>query len=213
MKDIVISTKESFNQKAYWNKPILYNGGVPDAEMIELFDQNGYDLTSLEQLYAKSNLGPDKGHRYRRALKYSWFTQPEKTTGAVLNHACLFERKGYTGSALEQLSKWAEKNNLIYKLIKIKPKWGIDFSMDYVDNNGNTFEVFHWEFDGFNFDEVLQKKQQLEQKIISIDWDEAGKEMLKRKNEWHHLEFFEQSDWKCNFFGIEKERFKLVLWA
>ena len=213
MQDIVISGSEKFNQKAHWNKAIVHNGGVPDAGMVELFDQNGYDLTPLEQLYAKANLGPDKGHRYRRALKYEWFKQTEKTTGAVLNHACLFERKGYTGLALEQLSNWAQKNNLIYKLIKIKPKWGIDFSMDYVDNTGNTFELFHWEYDGFNFDEVLQKKKLIEQKLLKIDWDEAGKEMLKRKNEWHHLEFFEQSDWKCNFFGIEKERFKLVLWA
>ena len=34
----------------------------------------------------------------------------------------------------------------------------------------------------------------------------------ERKEEWHSLGFFEQSDWKTNFFGIDKERFKMVLW-
>ena len=45
----------------------------------------------------------------------------------------MFERKGYTGAALDQLTEWAKKNNLIYKLIAIRPKWGLDFSIDYVD--------------------------------------------------------------------------------
>jgi hypothetical protein len=36
--------------------------------------------------------------------------------------------------------------------------------------------------------------------------------MIRRKSEWHHLGFFEQSAWKTEFFGMEKERFKMVLW-
>ena len=100
----------------------LYNGGVPTADLINLFDQNGYDLTELEQYYAKANVNPGMPHRYHKALKQDWFTQEEKTTGAILNHSLLFERKGYTGAALDQLKDWAKKNNLIYKLIAIRPK-------------------------------------------------------------------------------------------
>ena len=48
--------------------------------------------------------------------------------------------------------------------------------------------------------------------LASIDWDHAGEQMLLHKDKWHHLGFFEQSDWKCNFFGIPKERFKMVIW-
>ena len=80
------------------------------------------------------------------------------------------------------------------------------------DAKGNTFEIFHWEFDGFDFGEINAKKQEIEKQFASIDWDDAGKEMLKVKDQWHHLGFFEQSDWKCDFFGIEKERFKMVIW-
>lgn len=212
MNDLKL-TRATFNQNKYWTKPLVYVSNTPTADSVELFDQNGYDLTDLEQKYAKSNMGNDKGHRYRKALKEEWFTQPEKTTGAVLNHACLFERKSYNGAALEQLQKWAKTNNLLYKLISMRSKWGMDFSMDYVDESGNAFEVFHWEYDGFSFDEINDKKSYIEEKFLSIDWDEAGKEMLQRKNEWHHLGFFEQSDWKCKFFGIEKERFKMVIWS
>ncbi len=214
MNDLTL-TGNRLNQNGHWKKVLtwpLYNGGVPTADLINLFDQNGYDLTELEQYYAKANVNPGMSHRYHKALKQDWFTQEEKTTGAILNHSLLFERKGYTGAALDQLKEWAKKNNLIYKLIAIRPKWGLDFSIDYVDNEGNAFEIFHWEFDGFDFGEINAKKQEIEKTLSSIDWDDAGKEMLKVKDQWHHLGFFEQSDWKCKFFGIEKERFKMVIW-
>jgi hypothetical protein len=85
--------------------------------------------------------------------------------------------------------------------------------MDYVDRSGNTFEVLHWEWDSFNYDEIQLVKQQIEPILSNIDWQDAGKEILKYKDQWHHLSFFGQSDWKCNYFGIPKEQFKMVAWA
>ncbi|SOD21184.1 hypothetical protein [Nitrosomonas ureae] len=201
-----------FTSSGYWNRP-LESSNPPTARELALFDQNGYDLTDLEQRYAEVNCVLAKAHReHRRALKSPWFTQPERVEGAVLNHSLLFERKGYTGEALEQLEQWAQANPLVYKIIRMRPKWGLDFSMDYVDRAGNVFEVLHWEYDGFDFEEVETRKQQLEPKLAAIDWDDAAASILKLKDQWHHLDFFAQSDWKCNYFGIVKERFKMVIW-
>ncbi len=201
-----------FTPNGYWNRP-LESSNPPTARELALFDQNGYDLTDLEQCYAEVNCALAKAHReHRRALKLPWFTQPERVEGAVLNHSLLFERKGYSGEALEQLEQWAQANPLVYKIIRMRPKWGLDFSMDYVDRAGNVFEVLHWEYDGFDFEEVETRKQQLEPKLAAIDWDDAAASILKLKDQWHHLDFFAQSDWKCNYFGIVKERFKMVIW-
>ncbi|MBY0475897.1 MAG: hypothetical protein K2Q13_12740 [Nitrosomonas sp.] len=205
-------TNNQFTPNGYWNQP-LGSLNPPTARELALFDQNGYDLTDLEQCYAEVNLTPAKAHReHRRALKLPWFTQPERVEGAVLNHSLLFERKGYTGEALEQLERWTQTNPLVYKIIRMRPKWGLDFSMDYADRAGNVFEVLHWEYDGFDFDEVEAHKRQLEPKLAAIDWDDAAASVLKLKDQWHHLDFFAQSDWKCNYFGIVKERFKMVIW-
>ncbi|PSJ18053.1 hypothetical protein [Nitrosomonas supralitoralis] len=205
-------TSNQFTSKGYWERP-LECLNPPTANELALFDQNGYDLTELEQCYAEVNLTPAQPHReHRRALKTHWFTQPERVEGAVLNHSLLFERKGYAGAALEQLERWAQTNPLVYKIIRMRPKWGLDFSMDYVDRAGNVFEVLHWEYDGFDFDEVETRKRQLEPKLAVIDWDDAAASILKLKVQWHHLDFFAQSDWKCNYFGIVKERFKMVIW-
>lgn len=205
-------TNNQLNPIGYWDQP-LDELCPPLACELALFDQNGYDLTDLEQRYAEANLTLIHAHRkHRYALKASWFTQPDRVEGAVLNHSLLFERKGYTGEALEQLQRWAQTNPLVYKIIRMRPKWGLDFSMDYADRAGNVFEVLHWEYDGFDFEEVAERKQQLEAKFAAIDWDHAAVSILKLKHNWHHLDFFAQSDWKCNYFGIVKERFKMVIW-
>jgi hypothetical protein len=206
-------TQNKFNSNPYWSNPISQEI-IPSIEQTELFDQNGYDLTPLEQLYAEANGQAGRWHRPNHyALKRDWFIDEENSvTGAHINHALLFERKGYAEAALAQLEDWAQHNNLIYKIIKMRPKWGMDISVDYVDADGHVFELLHWEYDGFNYQEIADKKTHIEKFLVTVDWNSAAAEMIRRKSEWHHLSFFEQSAWKTEFFGMEKERFKMVLW-
>ena len=206
-------TQNCLNPNPHWNWPIEQLE-QPSPEEVSLFDQNGYDLTELEQKYSHANNEPGQYHRSNHvALKYEWFTENDTgLEGSHINHALLFERKGYVGEALKQLQHWAKTNSQIYKIIKMRPKWGMDISIDYTDAQGNVFEVLHWEWDSFEYDEAQEKKTRIEPFLESVDWNDAAQRILKRKDEWHHLGFFEQSEWKTRFFGIEKERFKMVLW-
>jgi hypothetical protein len=209
----VIVTDNQFDPQGYWTKPIFKLLYIPLIEDVALFDQNGFDLTVIEQHYANSNLKSAKDHReHRHAVKQDWFVQAPQIEGCVLNHSLLFERKGYAGSALEELKYWAKSLPLLHKIIAIRPKWGLDFSMDYVDREGNAFEVLHWEWDSFNYDEISAIKLEIEPTLANIDWSDAVNYLIKYKEKWHHLDFFAQSDWKCNYFGIPKERFKMVIW-
>ncbi len=211
MQDLTL-TENKFEPNPFWENPLDSKKPLPYV-VSDLFDQNGYDLCWTEQLYADKNLAHCEKHRsHRTAFRKTWLTQNYKKEGAVLNHALLFERKAYTGRALEQLKEWAKDQPAYYKLINIRPKWGLDFSMDYYDSDGNTFEVLHWEYDGFDYNEINDKKLEVEDRLVSIDWDDAAKEILKRKDEWFSLDFFAQSDYKCNYFGIGSERWKMVVW-
>jgi hypothetical protein len=209
---LTISSNQ-FDPNGYWDKPVEKLMFNPTHEDVALFDQNGYDLTDLEKHYAYSNWNKPKKHReHRVALKQTWFQQEYKIEGAVLNHSLLFERKGYTGAALNELNYWAKELPLINKVIALRPKWGLDFSMDYVDRAGNAFEVLHWEWDSFDYQEIEAVRKEIEPILLGIDWNKSAQDLLKYKSQWHHLDFFAQSDWKCNFFGIPKEQFKMVIW-
>lgn len=181
---------------------------------MELFDHNGYDLTKLEQLYCVSNGLLPAVHRNpgHIALRKEWFRQEPVNCGPVLNHSYIFERKGYDGDALDQLRGWAFENPMINKVINITPKWGIDFSMDYVDRTGEAFELFHYEYDSFSLPEIERVRVLLETIIETTDWRMVAADLRRRKFEWINLDFFSQSDWKCRYFGIPSENFKMVCW-
>ena len=219
--------KFKFNPEGYWKNPIpcadivkhnIYKNGIPDSNLIALFDQNGYDLTEIEKIYSLYNDTDFFSHReHRFAIKKPWYYQvPEAIEGPVINHCYLFERKGYSEAALEQLKEFAIGNPLFYKLVAIRPKWGIDFSLDYVgkDEKGNIIvcELFHYEWDSFNYEDAEEARKKVEKLIEETNWNEAASELLKRKSEWENLGFFEQSDYKCNFFGLPSEQFKMVTW-
>lgn len=211
---MVTLTGNQFNPEGYWRNPIAKLLFIPTVEDVALFDQNGFDLTEIERRYAKENLNTAGQHRNSDhfAIKQPWFTQEPAIEGAVLNHSLLFERKAYAGAAREQLETWAKELPLLHKILSIRAKWGLDFSMDYADREGNAFEILHWEWDSFNYEEIQAVKQEIEPILLNIDWTDAAKNLVKYKDKWHHLEFFAQSDWKCNYFGVPKERFKMVIW-
>ena len=212
MNDLKLIT-DRLDSRAHYALPIEFDG-TPGRAYVDLFDQSGYDLSALEKLYAAANGQAFHPHReHRHAIRRVWLeSPPDKVEGAVLNHALLLERKGYRGAALQQLQAWAQHNPQLYKLVKYKPKWGMDFSMDYADRDGNVIEVLHFEFDGFDFQEIQARVQRYTDIFLSIDWDYGGRRVLARIDEWIHLSFQEQSAWKCDYFGIEHERFKMVAW-
>lgn len=214
MNDLTLVTRQLNPEPFYRNRLVDFGIGVPGPEYVELFDQSGYDLSPLEKLYATANNQRFCAHReHRHAIRLTWLVSPPtKNDGAVLNHALLLERKGFAGEALDQIEGWARTNPLMYKLVKLRPKWGIDFSMDYADRDGNVFEVLHFEYDSFVYEEIQMRVHKYTEYFMSVDWDDSAKRVLAHRDEWIDLDFEAQSAWKCDFFGIEHERFKLVAW-
>ena len=214
MNDLTLITKQLNPEPFYRNRLMNFWVHVPGPEYVELFDQSGYDLSPLEKLYAVANSQRFCAHReHRHAIRSTWLVSPPtKNDGAVLNHALLFERKGFAGEALDQIKEWAQTNPLMYKLVKLRPKWGLDFSMDYADRDGNVFEVLHFEYDSFVYEEIQTRVYKYTEYFMSVHWDDGAKSVLAHRDEWMDLDFEAQSAWKCDFFGIEHERFKMVAW-
>ena len=184
---------------------------LKDRNSVDLFDQNGYHLTKAEQAFLVRNGYEPVERRHEDCMRYDWILWDKKDK-AHINHSDIFERKGFSDQALEQLHAVAESSNpMLYKLIKMKPKWGIDISIDYVSPDA-VFEVFHYEWDAFEYDAVMEKKEEIEQFVIHKDWDDIAQVLWNRRNEWYYLDFFEQTQWRTDFFGLSPEKFKNVIW-
>lgn len=203
------TTSSTLNPEPTWGVPIDAEY-EPNMHSVQHFTQNGYDLCALEQEYAAVNLSPTEKVRWRTAIKQPWLTH--QNTGTVhVNHADLYERKGYHGEALAQLNQYASRMPILYKIIHMKPKWGIDISIDHADKHG-AYEVFHYEWDDFDYAAVLHKKMQIQQLVLSIDWEDFAKTLWKIRDRWWHLDYIAQSKFKTDLLGIEPERYKLTVW-
>ncbi len=205
----------AFSHRGHVHSPLKAYSYSPSD--FALFDHNGYDLTNIEIGYCENDGFKVSSHRHSGhiALKQPWFYQegtPWSPTGPHINHAALFERKGYAGDALWQLREIVHQHPIAFKIINMKPKWGVDLSIDYVDYMGNTFEVLHFEYDVFNFEEANKVKEKVEQVVENTDWDNAARRLLLKKDEWIHLDFFKMSKYKCEYFGLPPEKFKETIW-
>ena len=206
----MILTDSQLNSNPYFTQKTSKVDVLLDPNSVDLFDQNGYHLTKAEQAFLQPNGYNPIVRRHEDCLRYDWLTW-DKKEGAHINHSDLFERKGFAQDAKQQLLLYAEDNPMLYKLVKMKPKWGIDISIDYVSKD-DVFEVFHYEWDSFDFDKVVEKKKQIQEFILSRDWDQEAEKLLQIKNQWYDLPFFEQTQWRTNYFGLEPENFKNVIW-
>jgi hypothetical protein len=139
-------TDNKFDTNPFWTESIKSVFACPPKETVAMFDQNGYDLTKLEQLYAVANGANTTKHRNSEhiTLRQPWFTSDDTEYGPHINHAYMFERKGYQGDALAQLQTWAAYRPHFNKLVAMRPKWGLDFSIDYCDKEGNVFELLRF---------------------------------------------------------------------
>ncbi len=183
---------------------------LEDPKSVSLFDQNGYHLTKAEQAFLIPNGYNPIERRHEDVLRRDWLIW-DKYEKAHINHSDLFERKGFQASALTQLKEVAKGNPMLYKLIHMKPKWGIDISIDYVSEEG-VFEVFHYEWDSFEYQPAVEKKEEIEEFTVKQDWDDIANVLWKKRDEWYYLDFFEQSKWRTDFFGLSPGKFKNVIW-
>ena len=158
----------TFNPNPYWSLKLQDVDILNDKHCTNLFDQNGYHLTTIEQHYADINGYPKKVRRHETVIRQPWIVW-DKFEGAHINHSDLFERKSYSGAALEQLKTYAKRNPMLHKIIKMKSKWGIDISIDYVSEDA-VFEVFHYEWDSFEYDDIQEKKLEIENFVLRQDW-------------------------------------------
>src|SRR6056297_3360067 len=193
--------RHTFEQEPYLTTPI--DRYLVETLKLQDFDKDGYEiLTPLEKLHYEANQTElNKEIQFHTApVKYWYVDEDEAEKGLVLDHCMLLTRFAFAGEARKQLEEVALERPILYKLLGIKPKWGIDFSLDYISQE-ICMEVIHIEQDFDNLEDAVAAKQKLENIIETTDWQAGADELISRKSEWIDLSSDDHSDYKAQFFG------------
>lgn len=197
----LVNLNPVFNPKPFLETPI-------DKQLIETlklrdFDKDGYEIpTPLEQLhYEAQGVNLNREIQYHVAPVEPWFIDKDDSEqGLVLDHSMILTRWSFAGAARELLEEVAKERPILNKLLGIQHKWGIDFSLDWVDNFGCT-EVIHIEMDFRDYDLACETKEKVEELVNRTDWEWGAKQLLLKKHEWENLSSDDHSDYKAQFFG------------
>jgi len=197
----LVNLKPKFTNSPYLTKPIQQL----DAETLPLrdFDKDGYEVPApLELAYYRANdVIMNTKIQYHIAPVQEWFTDTENSEhGLVLDHCMILTRYALAGEAREQLEEVAKNRPIVNKLLSIKPKYGIDFSLDYVTHDV-IMEVIHIEQDFTTLEEANAAKEKLEHIIDTTDWYQGVVDLQSKKHEWENLSSDDHSDYKAQFFG------------
>lgn len=178
-------------------------------ENVRYFDNDGFQLSLLEQEYYKSNKVNITNTLNRAGDRPEWMACTHDKFH--LDHSMMPQRWCYVAEAKEQLERHLSKFPSLIKYINLKSKWGLDFALEYYDDQ-TALEVLHIEFDFRNYYQALGMKQALENKICSTDWEDFKRQLINKKNEWENLQGMDQNDWKAKFWGLPKaeKTFKVI---
>lgn len=198
MFTIVPST---FNSTLHLSKPI-HPKTIADRNLVRFFDKDGFELTPLEREYYRANGIKLTYFLENLAAHKPWIKLTQQHPTVFLDHSMLLERYQFEGDAAKQLEIASTNHVELWKLLSVRRKWGIDFSVDYI-TYGCVTDVFHVEFDSQNLDQLYEVKEVVEKIVLNTDWVDAGEQIRSKHEQWRHYEGKEQQNWKARYFGFD----------
>lgn len=177
-------------------------------DSIFFYDKDGFELTHLEQEYYYASgfeqfMTSCLNHY---CWQEQWF-ELEIPNGFVLDHSIVLHRCSFEGEAKKQLISHSKMIPKLAYLLRCPSKWGLDFNLDFIDNEGKLTEVIHIEIDTKVYHDFLQLKEELENIILTTDWKHVFMFLDQHREKWESLEGFDQNDWKARQLGFKKAEF------
>ena len=197
----LVNLQPKFTDHPFLTKPI--ERSLVETLPFKDFDKDGYEVpTPLEHLHYEINgVELNREIQFHIAPVQEWYRDVDQSeVNLVLDHCMLLTRYAFAGAAREQIEEVCKHRPILQKLLNIKPKWGIDFSLDFVTHD-LVMEVIHIEQDFDNLDAAQEAKFKLENIIDNTDWYEGAVKLWQRKDEWINLSSDDHSDYKAQFFG------------
>lgn len=164
----------------------------------QYYDKDGFELNLAEQKYYRA-----AGHPIHYLIlnhtcyQEPWFELERDDLGLILDHSLILHRCNYNGAALDQLSELQKTIPLAQQLINTLPKWGFDFDLNAVADDGTIYEVLHVEYDSRDYTTFKERAISFEYAVRHTDWIAVADMVWQRRAEWQQLKGFEQNHWRA----------------
>lgn len=171
-----------------------------EVEDFQYYDKDGFELNVAEQrFYSAMGYPIWHGILNHHCWQEPWFELENTNIGLILDHSMFLCRCSYDREAAEQLLELKQTQPLADYLLRSRRKWGFDFALDAVAEDGTCYEILHIEYDHYDYDKFKNRMINFEWVVRHTDWIDAGNRIWAKKSEWQGLTGFEQNHWKANF--------------
>lgn len=174
---------------------------VITEQYIRYFDNDGFELSYLEQEYYRENLVPVNAILNHACDQREWVSCNH--VNFKVDHSMILQRWEFVKEARDQLESKKIQFPQLNKYLKLHSKWGLDFALEYY-NGDIAIEVLHIENDYNNFYEALVAKDFFEKKFLTTDWEHFVQSLIKKRTQWEGLQGMEQNDWKAVHWGLNR---------
>ncbi len=166
----------------------------------QYYDKDGFELCIAEQkFYAAMKYPIDNPILNHTCWQEPWFELEKNVDRLILDHCIFLCRCNYDEDAEKQLSLLKKTVPQADLLLRTKRKWGFDFALDAVSEDGTVYEVLHIEYDNYNYDEFKKRMMIFEWAVRHTDWHDAAQKVWDHRDSWQNLKGFDQNHWKANY--------------
>ena len=169
------------------------------AEDFRYYDKDGFELNKAEQKFYQANNLPVIDCLNHLCWQETWFELEDRNHNLILDHSMFLCRASYEGPAREQLLELKSSVPTADLLLRTRQKWGFDFALDAVSDEGTVYEVLHIEYDNYDYDHFKDKILMFDFRVRHTDWLDSALLIWSKRDEWQHLKGFEQNHWKSKY--------------
>lgn len=178
-------------------------------EDFRYYDKDGFELNQAEQkFYSAMGYPINTPILNHTCWQEPWFELEPNVDRLILDHSIFLCRCSYEREAEDQLKQLKIQYPLADYLLKSKRKWGFDFALDAVTEDGTAYEVLHVEYDNYDYDEFKNRMILFEYIVRHTDWQDAADRIWAQRDKWQNLQGFDQNHWKAKFLlGWQKAEY------
>ena len=166
----------------------------------EYYDKDGFELNRAERKFYDAMKYPiDYPMLNHKCWQEPWLYLNDPKDILIMDHCMFLCRANYADAAAEQLTELKSTIPQAGYLLQTKQKWGFDFALDAISDDGDIYEVIHIEYDSYSYDEFSLKMYDFELTVHNTDWYKAARAIWSTQETWKPMTGFEQNNWKSRY--------------